>query len=286
MSATMARPMPVAGPVTGRLLLGPAVAVVAGGAVVALVLTVAGHQPGLWAVVAGGLACASGLLLGTTEHVGGGAGLAAAAMGALFLAVATSPAPDASVAAPAAPRAAAPVAGHGAPSATRTNDARTDAGDGPNASAIDARADAASSASATGARVAASGDAPTRASPTAAAPAAEAADLVRNYYAALDAGRFAAAWARLAPHVQTAFGGFEAWRRGYATTLGHGVEAVQVTPGPGGAVVQHVLVAVDRAPCGAAVERRFAVRWRLEHSVATELSAVKLSGREPVEACR
>lgn len=120
--------------------------------------------------------------------------------------------------------------------------------------------------------------APRRQRPTHAGPA----DLVRSYYAALDAGDFERAWARLTPKVQAAFGGFETWRRGYATTRGHRVEHVTVAPG---GVVRLVLVATDRAPCGGTTEQRFAVTWRLAGRRATALSAVKLAGEVPAAAC-
>jgi ketosteroid isomerase-like protein len=105
--------------------------------------------------------------------------------------------------------------------------------------------------------------------------------VVSGYYAALDRGDYARAWARLAPAVRTAFGGFDAWRAGYATTLGHEIEDVTVANG----VVTHVLVATDRTPCGGETERRFAVTWRFEGRRVAQLSATKLSGADPSAAC-
>jgi hypothetical protein len=110
--------------------------------------------------------------------------------------------------------------------------------------------------------------------------------VVRSFYAALDAHRFAQAWAQLSPGVQAAFGSFDTWRHGYDSTLGHRLE--DVTAEPGG-VVRHVLVATDRTPCGGRTEQRFAVTWRLARAgrdrQATSLSAVKLAGVDPTAAC-
>jgi hypothetical protein len=107
------------------------------------------------------------------------------------------------------------------------------------------------------------------------------AGLVRSYYAALDAGQFAKAWARLTPEVKAAFGGFEVWRRGYETTLGHRVQDVRRLPGHR---IRHTLVATDRTACGTTTQR-FAVTWRLAGGHATALHAVKLAGEDPAAAC-
>jgi ketosteroid isomerase-like protein len=113
------------------------------------------------------------------------------------------------------------------------------------------------------------------------APRHRAERLVTSYYAALDAGDFERAWARLAPGVQQAFGGFDTWRAGYATTLGHDVKQLEVE----GDTVTHVLVASDRTPCGGRTERRFAVAWRLQNGQVATLSATKLGGVDPSAAC-
>ena len=110
---------------------------------------------------------------------------------------------------------------------------------------------------------------------------ATAGKLVRSYYAAIDAGDFAAAWARLAPAVQARFGGFTVWRGGYATTLDQRVVAVEVD----GAQINHVLVARDRTPCGGTVEQRFAVSWTMAEGLASSLHAVRLAGQDPAAAC-
>jgi hypothetical protein len=92
---------------------------------------------------------------------------------------------------------------------------------------------------------------------------AAATTLVRTFYAALDAHRFAAAWATLPPSLRASFGGFPHWRAGYRTTLRSRPGQIQVTAtADGGLLVRHVLVAVDRTRCGTRTQR-FAVRWRL-----------------------
>jgi hypothetical protein len=106
--------------------------------------------------------------------------------------------------------------------------------------------------------------------------------IVRAYYAALDAGRFARAWARLTPAVRARFGGFDHWRAGYATTLDHVVDAVQTQAG---GVVRVTLTATDRTPCGGTTTRQFAVTWQLHAGRATALSAAKLAGQDPAAAC-
>ena len=108
---------------------------------------------------------------------------------------------------------------------------------------------------------------------------------VRDYYAALDGHDFAAAWQMLSPEVQKAFGGFDGWRQGYASTVSHAPGDVTVTPAGAGASVGLTLVAGDRGACGETVERRFAVTWSLAQTPegwrATAASARKISGPEP-----
>ncbi len=127
--------------------------------------------------------------------------------------------------------------------------------------------------------------------PPAAAPepdpvvAAAARGFVLDYYAALDGKDFAAAWRMLSPEVQRAFGGFSAWRKGYARTVSNAPEGVTVIPAVTGAAVGLTLRAGDRGACGRIAERRFAVTWRLARTSAgwraTDASARKLSGPEP-----
>ena len=89
----------------------------------------------------------------------------------------------------------------------------------------------------------------------------------------------------LSPEVQQAFGGFAAWRKGYARTVSNAPEGVTVTPAVTGATVGLTLRAGDRGACGRIAERRFAVTWRLARTPAgwraTAASARKLSGPEP-----
>jgi len=125
--------------------------------------------------------------------------------------------------------------------------------------------------------------------PPAAAPdpavAAAARGFVRDYYAALDGRDFAAAWQMLSPEVRQAFGGFAAWREGYARTVSNAPGGVTVTPAAAGATVELTLRAGDRGACGRIAERRFAVTWQLARTPAgwraTAASARKLSGPEP-----
>jgi len=112
---------------------------------------------------------------------------------------------------------------------------------------------------------------------------------IRAYYAALDARRFTAAWRMLSPGVRAGFGGFAAWRRGYARTLSSEPGAVRVIQAAGGATVGLTLRAGDRDGCGNTVARRFAVTWRLARAEAgwraTAATARKLAGPEPARDC-
>jgi hypothetical protein len=86
----------------------------------------------------------------------------------------------------------------------------------------------------------------------------------------------------LAPEVRRGFGGFTHWRAGYATTLSSRPRQLHLTPrGPGRWDVRNVLVARDRASCGAPLERRFAVRWRVARAAGawsvTALGAIPLA---------
>jgi hypothetical protein len=63
--------------------------------------------------------------------------------------------------------------------------------------------------------------------------------------------------------VRRSFGGFRRWRAGYSATVSSAPRRLVVTAQGGGAfAVRHVLVARDRAACGALV-RRFAVAWEV-----------------------
>ena len=115
--------------------------------------------------------------------------------------------------------------------------------------------------------------------------AAAARGFILDYYAALDGKDFAGAWQMLSPEVQQGFGGFSAWRKGYARTVSSAPEGVTITPAVTGATVGLTLRAGDRGACGRIAERRFAVTWRLARTPAgwraTAASARKLSGPEP-----
>jgi hypothetical protein len=109
---------------------------------------------------------------------------------------------------------------------------------------------------------------------------------VRRFYAAIDAGRFKQAWERLGPAIQARSASFEAWRDGYATTLSNRVEELLVEPGGN---VRHVLVTVDRTPCGGTTERRYEMLWYLQRDgrtfTARDVVGVQLAGVDPALAC-
>jgi len=115
--------------------------------------------------------------------------------------------------------------------------------------------------------------------------AAAARDFVRDYYAAIDAHDFTAAWDMLLPDVQDAFGDFESWKKGYATTVSQAADGLRITPAGTSAIVGLTLRAGDRGACGKVAERRFAVTWWLVRTDAglraTAASARKISGPEP-----
>jgi hypothetical protein len=112
--------------------------------------------------------------------------------------------------------------------------------------------------------------------------------VVKSYYRALDARRFKEAWTVLSPAVHAAFGGFERWRDGFATTLSSSPRDIEVAHEGAVASLAHELVTEDRSACGP-VRRSFLVRWRLERSGdgwrAASLTGVKRTGPEPAEAC-
>jgi hypothetical protein len=109
-------------------------------------------------------------------------------------------------------------------------------------------------------------------------PAAESPSaVVRAYYRALDQHDFAAAWARLSPAVRSAFGGYTAWRAGYATTLSSRPSEITVAAGgPDTITLRHRLDAVDGGPAGRR-SASFVVDWQLTRTdagwVATSLTA-------------
>ncbi|MGH2946194.1 MAG: hypothetical protein ACRDPC_08050 [Solirubrobacteraceae bacterium] len=253
-----------------RAQVGLLAALVVGGAVVLAVVALAGGSSGggrWWAVVAGAFACASGLVLGSTRGVTPAAGLGLVAVVAVVVAAGAEPAGGERLAA-------APSVRHEIvrPPATVAGGDGT-AGRRPTEGGAERAPAAGRGREARPPVVVPPGDA---------GGAARLESLVRSYYAALDAREYAEAWERLSPAVQAAFGGFDSWRRGYATTVGHRLEDMQVS----GASVRLVLVATDRTPCGGTTEQRFSVRWRLTTELeAAALTAVKLSGVDPATAC-
>jgi hypothetical protein len=255
----------------------PAVVVaLAGGAWLALVVAVIfggdmGSAETLWIGVAGGCACASGAIVASTGNVTWPAGLAIVAVAAVVLA-----------------------ASGGEETQRVTRFERADvvpAIDTPAAKRDRAAAPARSRDKATAEARAAGGETRPQAggqttaaggeAPAAVLSVSAATKLVGSYYGALDAGDFEAAWARLTPSVQAAFGGFDHWRSGYETTVRQRVADVEVD----GAEIRHALVATDRTPCGTTVEQRFRVTWNMAGNRAESLHAVKLAGEDPAAVC-
>jgi len=232
----------------------PVFASLVAGAVVALaVVAVAGGDSDFaWVAIAGGAACACGLVVGSTARIVPAAALAIVAAAALVLAVE-----------------------QGTPVEVRPLVAG-----GAWATVVD------NTRAATVTEVAPA----TRAEPTptpAPAPPLTAPQFVMRFYAALEAGRFEQAWTRLGPVVQARSGSFELWRDGYATTVSQRVESLQVEAGD---TVRHVLVTVDRTPCGTTTERRFEMLWYLQRDgrtfTARDLVGVQLAGVAPALACQ
>lgn len=89
-----------------------------------------------------------------------------------------------------------------------------------------------------------------------------AANYVRAFYADLAKGDYESAWPRLASDLRG--GGFDAWRKGFATTVSQSTSPITAkSAGAKAALVSLTLTAVDRDKCGHEVERHFAVTWRL-----------------------
>jgi hypothetical protein len=222
------------------------------GATVALgVVAVAGGGGDLaWVAIAGGAACACGLIVGSTARIVPAVALAIVAAASLVLAVEDGSPPEVR-----------PFAVAGGAWAAVVDNTR--------ASSVTEAAPAA------------------RAVPQPAEPKPMTApQFVRSFYAALNAGRHEQAWKRLGPVVQARAGSFDAWRGDYATTVSQRVEALQVEAGD---TVRHVLVTVDRTPCGTTTERRYEMLWYLQRSgqtyMARDLVGVQLAGVDPALAC-
>jgi hypothetical protein len=252
-------------------LFGLAGVVVVGALAPVVVVSLAGGSGSAgWLALAGGAACVSGLLLGTTQRVMPAVALALLAAGALTIAAVADDDQGG------LQRFAFP-ARHASDQQERSRaDNRADAeprvAEGGEPATADEAGASAADASEPPAGTAARAGRPTRA------------QFVRGYYAAIERGDYEEAWSRLSASTQGQ--SFEVWRAGYATTVSQRVS--DVTREPEG-VVRYVLVAVDRTPCGTTTERRFEVRWRLVRSdrsyTATSLGATTLSGIDPLAAC-
>ena len=122
--------------------------------------------------------------------------------------------------------------------------------------------------------------------PPPAAPPLTRPQFVHRFYAALEAGRFGQAWERLGPAVRAREASFEAWRAGYATTVSQRIEDLRVEAGGN---VRHMLVTVDRTPCGGTTERRYEMLWYLDPDgrtfTARDVVGVQLAGLDPALAC-
>lgn len=110
---------------------------------------------------------------------------------------------------------------------------------------------------------------------------------VRSYYRALDDLEFDAAWARLAPSLQTEFGGFAEWQRGYEYTLSTTPIAVSATASDARhATVDISVRAIDLDACVQRVRQRFEGSWTVARRggrwIATDIDMEKTRGAEPV----
>ncbi|HEX5618807.1 MAG TPA: hypothetical protein VFX51_10325 [Solirubrobacteraceae bacterium] len=262
MPALTLRPAPL--PWVAALRALPAVVIaVAGGAWLALAVGVGfgvdlSSGAAVWIGLAGACACVSGWMVGSAGSIPAAAVLSVAAIGAVVLAVQTHSGPV---------HATREIVGADVAPETHLGEPRSGAAARPRSGAA--------------ARPRSGAAAKPRSGAAAPLTVVAAGKLVRSYYAAIDAGDFAAAWNRLSPAVQAGFGGFAVWRGGYATTLDQRVEAVEVD----GTQIRHVLVARDRTPCGGTVEQRFAVVWTMAAGKAASLHAVRLAGQDPAAAC-
>jgi hypothetical protein len=110
---------------------------------------------------------------------------------------------------------------------------------------------------------------------------------VRDFYREVDFGQYESAWVRLTPAVQSALGGFEAWRGGYEFSVSTRVSNVTaVEARPRSAVVLFKLRSEDIDECANDVVQRFSGRWELArvgpHWRATSIGAEKVAGATPV----
>jgi hypothetical protein len=110
-----------------------------------------------------------------------------------------------------------------------------------------------------------------------------AAAVVREFYAAVDAQRFSAAWQRLNADIQQQFGGLERWRAGYAHTRSTSLDsAVGTASDPTHATVEVRLHSLDMDACDRSITQRFAGTWTLRRMEgrwqATKLAVTKTGG--------
>jgi hypothetical protein len=96
------------------------------------------------------------------------------------------------------------------------------------------------------------------------APAAIA--FVRDYYAALDARRYADAWADLPPTLRRAFGGFAHWKDGYAQTV-TSTPTDFATRTDGDALIVSLRLAAHEKNCNGV--QNFRVKWTLQRVSGT-----------------
>ena len=104
----------------------------------------------------------------------------------------------------------------------------------------------------------------TASDPATAAPAAIA--FVRDYYAALDARRYADAWADLPPALRREFGGFARWKDGYARTV-TSTPTDFATRADGDALIVSLRLAAHERNCSGV--QNFRVRWTLQRTSGT-----------------
>jgi hypothetical protein len=118
-------------------------------------------------------------------------------------------------------------------------------------------------------------------------PGEQAEGTVRHYYRAIDAARYAEAWALLSPVLQSELGGFASWRDGYETTISTRVYGVNVIEAAEDlALVELDIESTDIDECGTNVEQTFSGTWSLTKEGgrfrATSFDVEKISGGEPV----
>jgi len=135
----------------------------------------------------------------------------------------------------------------------------------------------------------ASPEAPVKAKPAAGAPQAkaDASALIRRYFSLIDADEFVQAWALLDPSVQEGFGGYEAWRDGYASNVATEVLGVSVNGDSDSGVSATVRIsAVDECD-GERYQQEFEGPWSVDQEVGriTGADFSLVSGSPPPSSC-